>query len=246
MAKFNKNLGRFAFLALAGGVAFYFLTEPDAVKKRTKPRSTATGVTAPEGFKPEDMTARFPRLAGPSRDVFTPKVIVKKTQPLTLTPPAGGAAALKKPTWALTGIFVQNGVRLALLENQVTGETQTIKAGEKWLGQAVLTIKPEAVQFSNGTQMVFAEPPEEAPVAASPVLLPGAPTVPSGVTLPPISTPPAAMLPLPDEGGNRRNREGGGGGRRQRNNQGDPSQGRPISLNLPPDVAGMQSSGSRS
>ena len=246
MAKFNKNLGKIGFVAIAGAVAFYVLTEPDAATKRAKPRVTATGITAPEGFKPEDMTARFPRLAGPNRDIFTPKIIVKKTQPLTLTPPDGKAGALKKPTWVLTGVFVQNGVRLALLENQITGESQTIRAGENWMGQSVLAVKPEAVLFSNGTQMVFAEPPEETATAAAatPVLLPGAPTVSSGVTLPPIATPPAGTLPLPEASGGR-NRSGGGGGRRQRNNQGDISQNRPISLNLPPDVASTQSSGSR-
>lgn len=232
MAKISKPTAWFAFLALVGGVAFYFLSEPDAATKHKKGRITGTQVKAPEGFTELDMTAKFPRFSAPFRDVFTPKIILKKTQPLgatldkTLLEP-------KKPTWALTGIFVQNGVRLALLENAVTGESQLVKAGEKWMGQPILAIKSDSVMFSNGTQMVFAEPPEEkAPMDTSPVLLPGAPTVPSGVTLPALSqTDPG------QQGG------GGRGGRRQRGNRGGNLDMSPISLNLPPDVATTQPTG---
>lgn len=244
MAKISKPTAWFAFLALVGGVAFYFLSEPDAATKRKKSTVIGTHTKALDGFTVLDMTAKFPRFSAPFRDVFTPKVIVKKTQPLgatldkTLLEP-------KKPTWALTGIFVQNGVRLALLENAVTGESQTVKVGEKWMGQPILAIKSDSVMFSNGTQMVFAEPPEESiPAAVSPVLLPGAPTVPSGVTVPAaVGTQPGVTLPpLPQinpgsQGG------GGRGSRRQRANREGNSENTPISLNLPPDVAPTQPTG---
>jgi hypothetical protein len=246
VAKISKPTAWFAFLALVGGVAFYFLSEPDAATKHKKSHTTSTSVKAPEGFTELDMTAKFPRFSAPFRDVFMPKVIVKKTQPLgatlekTLTEP-------KKPTWALTGIFVQNGVRLALLENAVTGESQTVKAGEKWMGQPILAIKSDSVMFSNGTQMVFAEPPEEVPVATSPVLLPGAPTVPSGVTVPVAGSgtqPGVTLPPLPQaDPGQQGGGNGGRGNRRQRTNRGDNSNMSPISLNLPPDVAPTQPTG---
>lgn len=240
MAKLSKPMQWIVILALAGGVAAYFFTEPEGGRKNRKSIATATRSTAPEGFKPEDMTAQFPRLAGLPRNVFTPKVMVKKS---LLSPGAADlgklTAAPAKPTWALTGIFIQNGVRMALLENAATGESQTVKSGQSWMGQAVLAIKPEGVLFSNGTQMVFAEPPEEsvatsaiaATAAISPVLLPGAPTVPSGVTVPtpPLTIPPPEQAPNP------------GRGRRRRASQGGTSETNSLRLNQPLDAAPTQS-----
>ena len=242
MAKLSKPMQWIVILALAGGVAAYFFTEPEGGRKNRKPHSTATRSMAPEGFKPEDLTAQFPRLAGAPRNVFTPKVMVKKSLPTA----SGAGVLLKepvKPAWALTGIFIQNGVRMALLENAATGESQTVKAGQSWMGQAVLAIKPEGVLFSNGTQMVFAEPPEEnvatsaitAAAVVSPVLLPGGPTVPSGVTVP---TPPLT-IPAPEETPNQ------GRGRRRRASQGGTSETNSLRLNLPLDVAPTQPTGNK-
>ncbi len=242
MAKLSKPMQWIVILALAGGVAAYVLTEPEGGKKNRKPHSTATRSRAPEGFKPEDMTAQFPRLVGPPRNVFTPKVMAKKSA-LTASGAGGLVKEPTKPTWALTGIFIQNGVRMALLENTTTGESQTVKAGQSWMGQAVLAIKPEGVLFSNGTQMVFVEPPEEsaaasaiaATAAVSPVLLPGGPTIPSGVTVP---TPPLT-IPAPEETPNQ------GRGRRRRASQEGASETNSLRLNLPLDAAPTQPTGNQ-
>ena len=82
MAKISKPLQWFAFLALVGGAAYYFLAEPDAATKHQKPHVTGTSLKAPENFTEQDMTAKFPRFSAPFRDIFVPKVMVKKTQPL--------------------------------------------------------------------------------------------------------------------------------------------------------------------
>lgn len=180
MAKLSKSMQWVLILAITGGTAAFFLTEQEGGGKRAKPKAVASKSTAPEGFKEEDMTARFPRLNAPVRNVFVPKVATKKAQPAAAAPhPAIGVRV--KPTWSLTGIYVQNGTRLALLENSSTGESQTLAVGQSWQGQPIIAIKTDGILFANGTRMVFEEPEEAEPAAVAPVVLPSGTTPGAGV-----------------------------------------------------------------
>lgn len=214
MAKPSKFLQWTMIIAVTGGVAVYFLTEPEGGKKSNTRRTTTTRSAAPEGFKEEDLTARFPRIAAPVRDVFQPKVLSKKTQPLSVTPQAG-LEKVVKPTWTLTGIYLQNGVRMALLENAASGESQSVTVGQSWMGQPIIAIRTDGVLFANGTRMVFPEPEEAsaAPMGVAPVVLPN---------IPPGSAIPRAGVARETEAGTR-----------------------PLTLNPPPGVAPTQPTGSR-
>lgn len=195
MAKLSKPMQWILILAVTGGTAAYFLTEQDAATKHTKPKATAAKPTAPEGFKEEDMRARFPRVAGPLRNVFVPKVSTKKAQPTGAAPAPVLLKGAPKPTWSLTGIYVQNGTRLALLENIATGESQTLAVGQTWQGQAILAIKSDGVLFANGTRMVFEEPEEATPATVAPVVLPNG-TLPSAGARPGVATDTSPSRPL--------------------------------------------------
>ncbi|WP_395091298.1 hypothetical protein [Armatimonas sp.] len=192
MAKISKPVGWFAFLAVVGGVAFYFLGDSEGGKRRTAHSPPKAKITAPPGFPESDMTATFVRLTSPLRDSFTPKIVVAKPQP-----PGGGASVVAKPTWALTGIYVYNGVKLALLENAATGESKSVKAGETWMGQQILSVTASGVMLANGAQMVFVEPPSETQSSVMPVLLPNGPTVPGvGVPRQGVAADPQSNRPL--------------------------------------------------
>lgn len=192
MAKISKPVGLFAAVALVGGIAFYFLSEPDTGSKRTSRSALSKKTTAPAGFPESDMTAKFARLTSALNDSFAPKIKVKK-------PEIAGASGsmVPKPTWALTGIYVYNGVKLALLENASTGESKTVKAGETWMGQQVLSVTSNGIMLANGTQMLFAEPDENVLSNVTPVLLPNAPTVPAnGVPRQGVAADPQPNRPL--------------------------------------------------
>ena len=172
---------------LIGGacVAAYVLTEPDATprKKTTTARTTARTATGSQGgVTPEDLTAKFPRYAGPARDAFQPKVVAvkpatktaMKASPLVLPPPRPVVVTLNAVSldaWTLTGINVVNGARSALLENKTSGESVFLKAGANWNTFKVGSIEPSALVLIGPTGTVkrlgFPEAPPEKVASAA-------------------------------------------------------------------------------
>jgi hypothetical protein len=185
--------------AVVVAVAIYavvLLTEPEKPVGKPKKRTTlGAGVKAPAGFLPEDMTAKFERYEGKSRDAFKPEVLPKQSV-ITALPTVRPSASPANPTnllsqlglrgsWTLTGINTINGTLSALIENPTTGDSAFLKTGDSWNGLQVVDIQPDTVVFLNSlgqrTQLKFVDPNDEAATTT-----PGAaPTAPGSTTVVP-------------------------------------------------------------
>ncbi|MBC7808299.1 MAG: hypothetical protein H7145_19370, partial [Akkermansiaceae bacterium] len=79
MAKVSRPIV-YAVVAAVALYAVVLLTEPEKPVKKSAKKSTLGATTkAPAGFLPEDLTARFARYQGKSRDAFKPEVVPKQT-----------------------------------------------------------------------------------------------------------------------------------------------------------------------
>ena len=195
MAASKKKTSPVFYLALIGaGAAIYVYTEPEAAtKKKPTTRTSSRTASAPDGFTPEDLSAKFPRYAGPARDAFQPKVVAKKAtskttlkaSPLVLPPPRPVTvtlSAIPLDAWVLTGISLVDGVRSALVENKTTGESVFLRAGVSWNAYKVGSIEPGALVLIGPTGTVKrlgfpAAPPEKVASAAAPAAEIPAPNV---------------------------------------------------------------------
>jgi hypothetical protein len=195
MPKVSRPIVYTALFAVVGYAVFLY-TQPDAPVKHTKKKITVTASAAPDGFLPEDLTAHFARYTGKGRDAFTALVTGARQQ-------AADAAANKLPgkqAWALTGITTVNDSTTAIVENQGSGESAFLKAGDSWNGLKVVSIGSDTVTFRNAlgqeTHLAFAatapEPTATASAAgAAPYALP-LPAAQTGGTLAPMP-----IQPLP-------------------------------------------------
>ena len=216
----KKKTSPVVYLALIGaGAAIYVLTEPEAAtKKKTPNKTNSRTASAPDGFAPEDLTAKFPRYSGAAKDAFQPKVIATKPSalktgpkpsPLMVLPPPRPVTvtlnAVSLDAWTLTGINVVNGSRSALMENKTTGESVFLKAGVSWNTFKVGSIEPNALVLIGPTGTVRRVGFPEAPAEKVASVAPQTPAVPApNVNLPSVpATDPSAT---PEQGRRRRNR----------------------------------------
>jgi hypothetical protein len=180
VAQFNKKTAYAVFGLLAIGAVVFVYTEPETpAKKSARLRAGTRSTAKADGslITEEDLNARFPRYAPPTKDAFRPGVTtgkgtgkpkpVQRIAPLILPPPplkpAEGSLILD--AWTLTGISVIDGVQTALIENKASGDTVFVKPGSLWKGLRVASIGSGALVFiepgGKTRRMTFPVPPEE-------------------------------------------------------------------------------------
>lgn len=179
MPKVSRPIVYTALFAVVGYAVFLY-TQPDAPVKHTKKKITVTLSAAPDGFLPEDLNAHFARYTGKGRDAFTALVTGARQQ-------AADAAANKLPgkqAWALTGITSVNDSTTAIVENQGSGESAFLKAGDSWNGLKVVSIGSDAVTFRNAlgqeTHLAFTTTAPETTTASTAGAAPYALPLPPG------------------------------------------------------------------
>lgn len=183
------------YAAVLGAVAYgaFVLTEPAPVPKKKKTKIVASATASKSGILPEDRNANFgPYTPKQGRNAFLPRVITARAIALNSPPPVGPGIkpAAQSAGWVLTGITAINNTKSALIENNATGDSVFVKAGDKWNGFRIVRIGESAVQLADAsgrqTSLLFPEPPEETtpngPVA--PNALPSPSGLPAGVPSP--------------------------------------------------------------
>ncbi|MFQ3586843.1 MAG: hypothetical protein SNJ76_04155 [Fimbriimonadaceae bacterium] len=150
MAKISRPI---VYTAVLGAVAYgvVVLTEPDTPNRTTRPRPAATAPSnarTSDLIQPEDFSASFPRLLGAPRDSFRPLVVrASGTNPLAAARLDAVPAAFAggDPNWRYTGNASIDGVSVALLENDATGDGVFLRVGEAWKRSVLTAIEQEAI-----------------------------------------------------------------------------------------------------
>ncbi|MBV9851447.1 MAG: hypothetical protein JO250_17400 [Armatimonadetes bacterium] len=155
----------YTFVAAVAVYAVVLLTQPDTPVRHTVPRHTVRRAAGEaDGITEADLTAHFARYVPGKRDPFVPKVVPPKAAAGRGEGPGGARDA-----WTLTGIYAVNDTLNALVENRATGDSVSLKAGDRWRGLRVVSIGSDAVRFQNAlgqqTRLAFAPPPAEGPGA---------------------------------------------------------------------------------
>ena len=151
----------YTFVAAVAAYAAVLLTQPDAPAPRRVIHvlTVARPATDPDAITAADLSAHFARYAAGKRDPFVPKVVPVKAG----TGPAGAGGT--RDVWALTGIYTIDDSLNALVENRTTGDSVSLKRGDRWRGLRVLAIGSDAVVFENAlgqhTKIAFAAPVNE-------------------------------------------------------------------------------------
>lgn len=147
MAKISRPVLYTALLgALAYAVVLY--TEPDSKRAPAKPKRTTVATTSKSLFTEEDYKMTFDRYEAEPRNAFKPVVARLSGNEALLAQRLDGlptAFTGGDPNWRYTGTATIDGVRVALIENTVTGDGVFLHEGESWK-QAILTrIEDEAI-----------------------------------------------------------------------------------------------------
>lgn len=147
MAKISRPVLYTALLgALAYAVVLY--TEPDSKRAPAKPKRTTVATTSKSLFTEEDYKRTFDRYEAEPRNAFKPVVARLSGNEALLAQRLDGlptAFTGGDPNWRYTGTATIDGVRVALIENTVTGDGVFLHEGESWK-QAILTkIEDEAI-----------------------------------------------------------------------------------------------------
>lgn len=150
MAKVSRPV---IYTAVLGAVAYgvVILTEPDTPNRTNRPRPAATAqsnIRTSDLIQQEDYNANFPRLLGAPRDSFRPLVVrASGTTPLSAARLDAVPAAFAggDPNWRYTGNASIDGVSVALLENDATGDGVFLRVGEAWKRLVLTAIEPEAI-----------------------------------------------------------------------------------------------------
>lgn len=202
MAKVSRPMV-YAVVAAVAVYAIVLVTEPEKPVGKPKKRSSlGAGLKAPAGFLPEDLTAKFERYEGKSRDAFRPEILPKQSVMNALPggrmPGTSGglfSALGLRGSWNLTGINIVNGSRSALIENPTTGDSAFLKTGDQWNGLEVVDIEADTVVFLNSlgqrSQLKFVDPTvvEDATVPGAPAttVTPGGGSSRTVITVTPIN-----------------------------------------------------------
>jgi hypothetical protein len=147
MAKISRPVLYTALLgALAYAVVLY--TEPQTKRGPVKPKRSTVSSTSKTIFTEDDYKRTFDRYEAPPRNAFKPVVARLSGNDALLAQRLDGlptAFTGGDPNWRYTGTATIDGVRVALIENTVTGDGVFLHEGESWK-QAILTkIEDEAI-----------------------------------------------------------------------------------------------------
>jgi hypothetical protein len=163
------------YAALFGVVAYaaVVLTEPETPTKKTTKKTTATAKkNANDPYLPQDYKAKFERVNLPVKNAFKPLVVRQSAggalDSLRLDGlPAGFAGG--DPNWRYTGTAEIDGVRVALIENHVSGDGVFLKVGETWNQTVLTSIETEAIVMvgpGGAVRRIRLGEPEESRVAS--------------------------------------------------------------------------------
>jgi len=147
VAKISRPILYTALLgALAYAVVLY--TEPEAKRGTAKPKRSSVASNANTQFTEEDYQRRFEPYKAELKNAFKPVVARLSGNDALLAQRLDGlptAFTGGDPNWRYTGTATIDGLRVALVENSVTGEGVFLHEGESWK-QAILTkIEDEAI-----------------------------------------------------------------------------------------------------
>lgn len=150
MAKVSRPI---VYTAVLGAIAYgvVVLTEPDTPTRPTRPQAAATSratARTSDLIQQEDFNARFPRLLGAPRSSFRPLVVRSGgTNPLATARLDAVPAAFAggDANWRYTGNASIDGVTVALLENDVTGDGVFLRVGEAWKRCVLTAVEQEAI-----------------------------------------------------------------------------------------------------
>lgn len=145
-AKSNQKMSPMIKWTVVGAVVvvgYTFLSggdsaAPPAEAKKTKKSAKDLGI-----YTEEDSTAKFAMVSAIPRDVFNP--LVKKTPAAAMIKPGAQTGLDAKLTggeggWFYTGMVELDGKREALLENNVSGESVYVSAGETWKAARIASV----------------------------------------------------------------------------------------------------------
>jgi hypothetical protein len=149
MAKISKPVLYTVLLGVAA-LIFVYATEPDPAPAGTGTKRTATKTVNKKAdvYLPEDYKAKFASLNEVPKDAFHP-LVVRKTSGTQASPPDPDGipfdATGGEPDWHYTGLVEVNGTKMALIENDSTGEGVYLRRGDRWKKIVVSSISDEAL-----------------------------------------------------------------------------------------------------